>query len=92
MVAEAFPDPTLQPIAGHGTARDATRDGESEPGMVRAVGARDDCDDLGVQPDTAGKDLCEIFPPPQPALRPEPPIGGITLRQRVCFVPSHAVR
>ena len=92
MVTEAFPDPALEPVADHGAARNAARNGEPESGMVRAVGTHDDRDDLGVQPDTAGKDLCEIVPPPQPVLRPEPPIGGMTLRRRVFFVPSHAVR
>ena len=90
MVAKALPDLPFQPMADHGAARNAAPDGESEPGMVHAVGMHDDHHDPRAQPDTAGEDLREIFPPSQPMLRPEPPIGGIALRQRVCVVPSHA--
>ena len=92
MVSKALPDPTLQPVAGHGATRDTARHGESESGMVHAVGTHDERHDPRIQPDTAGEDFREIFPPPQPMLRWEPPIGGAALRQRACFVPSHAAR
>jgi hypothetical protein len=92
VVTVAFPNLTLQPIASHRPTRDATRDSETKSGLVHAVGTHDDCNDLRAQPNTAGEDLCEIFPSPQPLLRPEPSIGGFALRQRVCFVPSHVGR
>ena len=92
MVAEALPDPALQPVAVHGAACGAARNSETESGMIHAVGAHNGRHDPGVQPGAAGEDLREIFPPSQPMLRPEPPIGGIALRQRVCVVPSHAAR
>ena len=76
----------------HGTARNATGDSEPKPGLVDAIGTHDDCYDLRVQTDTAGKDLFEISPPPQALIRLEPPIGGLAIRRRVCAFPSHAVR
>ena len=78
----------------HGTTRDPARNGEPESGMLYFVWPHDDRHDVHVQPDSAGKDLREVFPPPQPQLRPEPEptVGGLALRQRVFAVPSHVVR
>ena len=81
MVAEALPDVTLQPVAHHGATRDATGDGEPKSGMVGPVGPRDDGHGLQIQPKTAGKDPCEVFPATQPSLRTETPNGELVLRQ-----------
>ena len=81
IVTETFPDLTLQAVTCHGATGNTTGDSKPKPGLVGAVGTHDDCHDLRVQTDTAGKDLCEVFPTMQPLLRPETPIGGLVLRQ-----------
>ena len=81
VVAKAFPDVTLQPVAHHGAACNSAGDGEPKSRMVDPVGPHDNSHELYVQPDTAGKDRCEVFPAMQPLLRPETPIGGLVLRQ-----------
>ena len=92
IVTEALTDLALEAVTRHGVSGNATRDREPKPGMFGAVGPHDECHDLRVQAETAGKDRVEISPSPQPLLRPEPPIGGLAIRPRVCAVPSHAVR
>ena len=57
VVAEALPDLTFQSMTIHGARHDATRNGESESGMVHAVGTHDERHDPCGQPDTTGKYL-----------------------------------
>ena len=92
VVAETLADLALQPMAHHGTTRDAPGNGKPKPGMMYFVWPHNDRHDLHVQPDPTGKDPREVFPSPQPQLRPEPPIGGLALRQKVFAVPSHVAR
>ena len=76
----------------YGATRNPSWNRESKSGVVHIVGPHHDRHDLRVQPDTAGKDLSEIFPPPKPLLRSEPSIGRLAFRRRVFVVPSHVVR
>ena len=92
VVAEALANLSLQAMAHHGATRYAAGDGEPESGMMYFVRPHDDRHDFHVQPDSTGKDPLEVFPSSQPQLRPEPPIGGPALRQRVFAVPLHVAR
>ena len=92
VVTEAFSYVALQPVARYRPAHCPAGHRQPESWMVCPVGTQDECHDLRVHPGAAGQDPFEFFPPPQPVFRPEPPIGELALRQRVCVVPSHAVR
>ena len=82
VVTKTLPDPALQPMANHREGHDATRDGETEPGMAHAVGSHDDRHDPRIQADAAAEGLREVLPPPQPTLGAEAPIGEAAFRQR----------
>ena len=92
VVTEAFSYVALQPVARYRPADCPAGHRQPESWMVYPVGTQDECHDLRVHPGAAGQDPFEFLPLPQPVFRPEPPIGELALRQRVCVVPSHAVR
>jgi len=92
VVTETFAYSALQPMARDRPAHCPTGHRQSEPWMTRPVGTQDEGHDLSVQPGAAGQNPFELLLLPQPEFRSEPPIGELALRQRVCVVPSHAVR
>ena len=91
VVTEAFAYPALHPVARNRPADCPAGHRQPESWMVCPIGTQDECHDLRGSTGCRGTGPFRIPSAVATGVpAPEPPIGGLALRQRVCVVPSHA--